>query len=45
MTAADDIAGLNVAQLSMRLTIDPSDTFTVIKFPTPSSGLGLRDAP
>ena len=39
VTAADDIAGLNAAQLSQRLTIDPSDTFTVIKFPTPSSGL------
>lgn len=39
VTAADDIAGLNAAQLSKRLTIDPSDTFTVIRFPTPSSGL------
>ena len=39
VTAADDIAGLNAAQLSKRLTIDPSDTFTIIKFPTPSSGL------
>ncbi|MCI0557996.1 MAG: polymorphic toxin type 10 domain-containing protein, partial [Nitrososphaera sp.] len=37
--AADDIAGLNAAQLSKRLTIDPSDAFTVIRFPTPNSGL------
>ena len=39
VTAADDIAGLSAKQLSKRLTIDPSDTFTVIKFPTPSSGI------
>lgn len=39
VTAADDIAGLNAAQLSRRLTIEPSDAFTVIKFPTPNSGL------
>jgi len=39
VTAADDIAGLNASQLAKRLTIDPSDTFTVIKFPTPSNGL------
>jgi len=39
VTAADDIAGLSAAQLSKRLTIDPSDTFTIIRFPTPNSGL------
>ena len=39
VTAADDIAGLSAKQLSKRLTIDSSDTFTVIKFPTPSSGI------
>jgi hypothetical protein len=39
VTAADDIAGLNGAQLSKRLGIDPSDTFTVIKFPVPAQGV------
>jgi RHS repeat-associated protein len=39
VTAADDIAGMNAAQLSRLLTIDPSDAFSVIRFPTPSSGL------
>jgi len=39
VTAVDDITGLSAKQLSKRLTIDPSDTFTVIKFPTPSSGI------
>lgn len=39
ITAADDIAGLSAKQLSKRLAIDPSDTFTVIQFPVPSSGI------
>lgn len=39
VTAADDIAGLNASQISKRLAIDPSDTFTVIKFPTPAQNL------
>lgn len=37
--AADDIAGLNAKQIAQRLTISPADSFTVIKFPTPNSGL------
>jgi len=48
VTAADDIAGLNAKQLSKRLTIGKSDTFTVIEFPTPSSGIAspvLRNNP
>jgi len=39
VTAADDIAGLNPAQLAERLTIPQSRTFTVIEFDTPASGL------
>jgi RHS repeat-associated protein len=39
VVAADDIAGMNAAQLSKRLTIGASDSFTVIRFPTPSTGL------
>jgi RHS repeat-associated protein len=39
VTAADDIAGLHAKQIAERLTIDPADSFTVIKFPTPQSGL------
>jgi hypothetical protein len=39
VTATDDIAGLNAKQIAERLTIDPADSFTVIKFPTPQSGL------
>lgn len=39
MTAADDIAGLNAKQIAERLTIKEADTFTVIRFPTPESGL------
>ena len=44
----DDIAGMNASQLANRLTIPSSRTFTVIEFPTPSSGLAspiLRDNP
>ena len=33
------IEGLNAAQISQRLTIPASDSFTVIKFPTPTEGL------
>ena len=39
VTAADDIAGLNAKQIAERLTISPADSFSVIKFPTPESGL------
>ena len=39
VTAADDIAGLTPAQISQRLTIPPSDTFTIFRFPTPSTGV------
>jgi RHS repeat-associated protein len=39
VVAADDIAGLNATQLSQRLTIGASDVFTVIRFPTPASGV------
>ncbi|MGQ0591592.1 MAG: polymorphic toxin type 10 domain-containing protein, partial [Gammaproteobacteria bacterium] len=39
VTAADDIAGLNAAQLAERLTVNSSEAFTVVKFPTPQSGL------
>ncbi|HSF77201.1 MAG TPA: polymorphic toxin type 10 domain-containing protein, partial [Steroidobacteraceae bacterium] len=39
VVAAEDIAGLNSAELARRLTIPSSETFTVIRFPTPSSGV------
>ncbi len=39
VVAADDIAGMNAAQLWQRLTVGASDTFTVIRFPTPASGI------
>jgi hypothetical protein len=39
VTAADDIAGMNAAQIQQRLAIKPSSSYTVIEFPTPSSGL------
>ena len=39
VTAADDIVGLNATQLAQRLTIAPSNRFTVIEFPTPVEGL------
>lgn len=39
MVAADDIAGLNSAQLAQRLTIPASDTFTITRFPTSAEGL------
>ncbi|MSQ91403.1 MAG: hypothetical protein EXR87_00500 [Gammaproteobacteria bacterium] len=39
VVAADDIAGLNAAQLAQRLTIGPSDVFTVIRFSAPASGV------
>lgn len=39
VTAMDDIAGLNAKQVAQRLTINEADTFTIIRFPTPQSGL------
>ena len=39
VVAADDIAGLNAAQLAQRLTIGPSEVFTVIRFSAPASGV------
>ena len=39
VTAADDIAGLNAAQLAQRLTIPANSRFTVVEFPTPAEGL------
>ncbi|MHB1003976.1 MAG: polymorphic toxin type 10 domain-containing protein, partial [Thermoleophilia bacterium] len=39
VTAADDIAGMNAEEISKRLTIAKSDTYTVIEFQTPSRGL------
>jgi hypothetical protein len=39
VTAAEDIAGLNSAQIAQRLTIREADEFTVIRFRTPSTGL------
>ncbi|HEY6562784.1 MAG TPA: polymorphic toxin type 10 domain-containing protein, partial [Polyangiaceae bacterium] len=48
VTAADDIVGLNAAQLSQRLAIPPSQTFTVFEFATPAQGLAspiLRSNP
>jgi hypothetical protein len=39
VTAGDDIAGLSANQIARRLTINRADAFTVIRFPTPRSGL------
>jgi RHS repeat-associated protein len=39
VTAADDIAGLDAAQIAVRLGIPPSASFTVIEFETPSVGI------
>lgn len=39
VTAAEDIAGLNAKEIAQRLTINEAETFTVIRFPTPQSGL------
>ena len=39
VTAADDIAGLNAKEIAARLTIAPSETFTIIRFATPEVGL------
>lgn len=36
---AADIAGLDARQIAQRLTIPEADTFTVIRFPTPSTGI------
>jgi hypothetical protein len=39
VTAADDIVGLNAAQLAQRLTIPASSRYTVVEFATPAEGL------
>ncbi len=40
VTAADDIAGMNAAQIAERLTIPGSPTgFRVFEFPTPQTGV------
>lgn len=39
VVAADDIAGMNAAQIAQRLTIPPANTFTVVRFATPAEGL------
>jgi len=39
VTAADDIGGMNAAQLAPRLAIRESNSFTVIEFQTPSAGV------
>jgi RHS repeat-associated protein len=39
VTAAEDIAGLDAAEISVRLGIPPSVSFTVIEFETPSIGI------
>lgn len=39
VTAADDIAGMNAGQISTRLGIQPSPSFTVFEFPIPASGI------
>jgi hypothetical protein len=40
VTAAEDIQGLNSAQIAQRLTIPESETgFHIIQFPTPEAGL------
>lgn len=48
VTAAEDIAGCNAAQLAERLAIPQNSTFTVIEFATPPQGLAspiLRSDP
>jgi RHS repeat-associated protein len=39
VVAAEDIANLNARQLAERLSVPYSDQFTVIRFPTPPSGV------
>lgn len=39
VTDATAIEGMTPAQISQRLGIQPSETYTVIQFPTPSQGL------
>ena len=39
VTAADDIAGMTPGQIAERLTIPKSDTFTIVRFPAPPSGV------
>jgi len=48
VTAAEDIAGLNPAQLAERLAIKPSSSYTIFQFSTPAEGLAspiLRSDP
>ncbi len=48
VTAVEDIAGLNPAQIAERLTIPRSSTYTIFEFPTPAEGLAspvLRSDP
>jgi hypothetical protein len=37
--AAEDIAGMNSTQIAERLTIPSADAYTVIRFPTPETGI------
>jgi RHS repeat-associated protein len=39
VVAAEDIAGMNATQIAERLTIPQAAAFTVIRFPTPETGL------
>jgi RHS repeat-associated protein len=39
VVAADDIEGMNATDLARRLTIPGSEFFTVIRFPTPDTGI------
>jgi len=39
VVAADDITGMNSTELARRLTIPDSEFFTVIRFPTPNTGV------
>lgn len=41
VTASEDIAGMNSTQIARRLTINEADEFTVIRFPTPSTGVAV----
>ena len=39
VTAYEDIAGLSAAELAEALTIAPAESFVVVSFPTPASGV------
>lgn len=39
VTASDDIAGLGAKELAEKLTINQAESFTVVRFQTPSSGI------